>query len=328
MLTSRNQLPPLEAVERSSFETMWANFKVDFIANLAEVDPVAAAEVEQVLAVEAELISKLGQTFCQYLIAHIERINEQARQMLPGFARKSNLDHVVAFQSLERQTISPGDPSAFPPVPEVKESDDQLLLRYWLAPHGPAAGSKLSYRYHCMTLGQRPKISVHKPDSTQVVVTYTLPESSTAANVKDASAERTSPGQVTLSILSSDGDGAPSVGLLDEVREYFRRDDVRPETDLVIVQGATLLPYKMEVTCQVQKGPDTRVFKTAVEKELQAYAISQHGLGQKIERSYMIFLLHKAGVSSPVIVHPVADVVALSTQAPYCTDVKVTVQVV
>lgn len=325
MLTNRNQLPPLQAVERPSFEQLWANFKSDYLAELAAISPDSVAEVEAALSVEGDLFPKMGQMFCQYLIAHIERINEQARQVLPGTARAGNLDHVVAFQSLERQVIDPGDPLAFPPVPPVEEGDDHLLLRFWLAPHAPAAGSRLAYRYHCLTLGQRPMVALEKPAANKVVVTYTFPESSIVASVKDGSGIRTAPGVVTVTVLSNSGDGVASPELLAEVGDYFLRDDVKPETDQVIVQSASLLNYQVDIVCEVNKGPDTSVLRDAMLQEIEAYTKNQHVLKGQIKPDYLKHLMYKSGASNAVVNHPAANVTANDFQAPFCTEINLVV---
>jgi phage-related baseplate assembly protein len=328
MLTNRNQLPPLQAVARPSFEQLWANFKSGYLAELAAISPDSVAEVEAALSVEGDLFPKMGQMFCQYLIAHMERINEQARQMLPGTARAGNLDHVVAFQSLERQVIDPGDSSAFPPVPPVAESDDHLLLRFLLAPHAPAAGSRLSYRYHCLTLGQRPLVSVDKPSGSVVVVTYTYPDASIVASVRDGNGIRTAPGEVTVTILSNDGSGVPEQALLDEVESYFARDDVRPETDLVIVQPASILNYQIDIVCDVKKGPDTSVLRDAMLAEIEKYKTDQHVLSGVIKPDYLKHLMYKSGASNAVVNHPAENIVASVSQAPYCTEVNLVVNTV
>lgn len=328
MLTNRNQLPPLQAVERPSFEQLWARFKTDYLAELASISPSSVAEVEAALSVDGDLFPKMGQMFCQYLIAHMERINEQARQVLPGTARAGNLDHVVAFQSLERQLMDPGDPAAFPPVPPVEEDDDHLLLRFWLAPHAPAAGSRLSYRYHCLTLGQRPTVALEKPTENTVVVTYTFPASSVVASVKDGNGIRTAPGVVTVTVLSNDGNGTASPELLADVVAYFQRDDVKPETDQVIVQSAVPLNYQIDIVCEVKKGPDTSVLRDAMLLEIEKYKKERHILSGQVTPDYLKHLMYKSGASNVLVNHPAANITANSSQAPYCTSVNLVVNAV
>lgn len=325
MITDRNQLPPLSAVARPSFENLWQGFKSDYVAELAAIDPVVAVEVAEALEVDGDLFPKMGQMFCQYLIAHMERINEQARQMLPSTARENNLDHVVSLQSLVRQIISPGDPLAFPPVPEVKESDDHLLMRFWLAPHAPAAGSRLHYKFHAMTLDQRPAITVTKPGANIVRVEYALSDGSIAAKIKDANGRRTAAGQVTVTVLSNIGNGIPTADILSGVEAHFARDDVRPETDQVLVQAASVVNYTLTVLCSVKKGPDTSVLQSAMQSALADYAAAQHMLGGKIQRSYITYLMHKAGATDVTVTGPGADVVATDVQAPFCTAINLTV---
>lgn len=328
MLINRNQLPPLDAVARPPFEVLFAQFKSEYIAEITAIDPVLAIEVAAALEVDGDLFSKMGQMFCQYLIAHMERINEQARQMLPATSRANNLDHVVSLQSLERQILDPGDPSAFPPVAATKEDDDHLLMRFWLAPHAPAAGSRLHYRFHAMTLDQRPEIKLEKPAENVVRVTYTFPETSIVSQIKDANGLQTVPGTVAVTVLANAGNGVPSAGLLSSVTEYFNRDDVRPETDNVTVQAASIVNYTMDVVCTINKGPDTSVLNAAMTAALAQYSQDQHKLAGKIQRTYIAFLMHQAGASNVVVNQPAVDVSTTDIQAPYCTGINLVVNAI
>ena len=82
--------------------------------------------------------------------------------------------------------LDPGDPAAFPPVPAIYESDDDARLRYYLAPHAPAAGSRMQYRREVFTLGERPSVTVQSATPGVVTVSYTFDPDGYAAQVKDA----------------------------------------------------------------------------------------------------------------------------------------------
>ncbi|WP_350563557.1 baseplate J/gp47 family protein, partial [Psychrobacter sp. CAL346-MNA-CIBAN-0220] len=79
-----------------------------------------------------------------------------------------------------------------------------------------------------------------------------------------------------VTVLSREGDGTPSIDLLDGVRRHFARPDVRPETDLVSVQGAQIQPYKIRVVAKINAGPDSGLTQVAAQKLLQDYAESCH----------------------------------------------------
>ena len=56
------------------------------------------------------------------------------------------------------------------------------------------------------------------------------------------------------------------------------RPDVRPETDLVTVQGAQILRYKIRVVAKINAGPDSGLTQVAAQRLLQTYAESCHRL--------------------------------------------------
>lgn len=325
MLTDRNQLPPLQAIERPDFESYFAKFKSDLVNNLRILNTSQADEVEAVLAIEGELITKMGEQFILYLITNIEAENEKARQMLPAYAKGNNLDHVVSCHGLERQVIDTGDPNAIPPIPPSQENDDHLLQRYWLAPHAPAAGSRLQYRFQGLTLDERPTITLDKPAENQVRLTYTYESPSLVTQIRDANGRRTAPGEVTLTVLSDQGDGTADQSLLDVVSNYFDREDVRPETDHVLVKSATPIAYTQIIQIWLYNGPDTAVIKTALENDLQDYANQQHRLEGKVLRSYIDHLAHAQGAHKVKVDQPVADIEGNYFEAPYCTAITVTV---
>ena len=327
MLTDRNQLPPPQAIERPDFEALFVQFKTDYVANLRTLDANLADQVEETLSSDAELISKMFQNFALWLINHIERTNEQVRQQLPSYAKDSNLDHVVSLQAIERQVIEPGDPDAYPPVPKVMESDDSVLTRFWLAPHAPAAGSRMGYRFHALTLDERPAIKLEKVGQHQVVVTYTLPDASNAAQIKDAQARKISEGNVKLVTLAHAGNGEPSADLLSAVTAYFQREDVKPETDNLHIAGAIAVDYILDVVVDVADGPDLSLLRSEMETALADYANEARRLAGVVQRSRIDQILHNAGAKNIQINSPASDVTTTYTHAPHCTAINLTLRV-
>ena len=327
MLTSRNQLPPMQALDRPTFEALFSQFKVDFLSALAEANPAQAIEVEQTLAIEGELITKLLQAFTQYLIGNTEAENHKAQQMLPGYAEGHNLDQVVALQGIKRQVISEGDASALPPILPVQETDDQLLQRFWLAPHAPAAGTRLHYKYTLLTLDDAPEITLDKPSNNQVRLTYTFGQGDLVTQVRDGNGRRTDLGEVTLTVLASTGQGEASEPLQHAVAQYFKRDDVGMETDHIRVQSAGIVTYTQTVQVWITSAPDVALVKARIEHDLNQYAQQQWRLGGQVQRSYIDYIAHQAGAQSVRIDGPLNDIITADDQAPFCTAVSVTVHV-
>jgi len=244
LIPGQNQLAEPAIIAVDEFEPLLAEFKAFVVDYVAARAPQSAARLKVSLDNESELLTLALEAFCVRLQTHERKYNARIKQMLAWWATGSNLDARLADMGLERQVLDPGDPAAFPPVPPTLESDDDARLRYYLAPHAPAAGSRMQYRREVFTLGERPSVKVQSATPGVVTVSYTFDPDGYAARVKDGNGRRTAPGEVMVTVLSREGDGTPSADLLDGVRRHFARPDVRPETDLVTVQGAQILPYK------------------------------------------------------------------------------------
>ena len=325
MLLDRNQLPEPEAIQRPGFDELVQQFKADYLVRIREDNPALADQLERTLEQPGELFSKMCETHVQWLLNEVERRNRQAKQMLPGWASGSNLDSLVAHQSIVRQVISEGDPAAYPPVPPVMESDESLLLRYLLQPHAPAAGSRMQYKASVLTLDEKPVITVDKPADNQVRLTYTFSPEGIAAQIKDGNGLRTAPGDVLVTVLARDGNGVPSGALLDAVRAYFARDDVAPGTDVITVQGAEIVPYSQQVTAYIGNGPDAQITEQTLRKVLQQYADEQHRLGGEIRPDYIGHLLYGQGVKRAAVTEPAGPIECQSHQAPWCESITVEV---
>lgn len=323
LIPGQNQLAEPAIIAVDEFEPLLAEFKAFVISYVADRSPQNAAKLKVSLENESELLTLALEAFCVRLQTHERKYNTRIKQMLAWWATGSNLDARLADMGLERQVLDPGDPVAFPPT---LESDDDARLRYYLAPHAPAAGSRMQYRREVFTLGERPAVKVQSAAPGVVTVTYTFAPDGYAAQVKDGNGRRTAPGEVKVTVLSREGDGTPSADLLDGVRQHFTRPDVRPETDLVTVQGAQILRYKIRVVAKINAGPDSGLTQVAAQQLLQAYAESCHRLEGRVDPSWIDYTIHTAGAAQLQILEPLAPIVATAFQAPYCTGVEVEVR--
>lgn len=325
LIPGQNQLAEPEIVKVEQFETLLAEFKAFVVDYVAARDAASATKLEAAFENESELITMLVEAFVTRLQTQERKYNARIKQMLAWWATGSNLDARLADMGLERQVIDEGDPDAYPVVPATMESDDAARLRYYLAPHAPAAGSRMQYRREAMTLGERANVTVETTSAGTVIVTYTFDPDGYAAQVKDATARRTSPGQVTVTMLGQSGDGTPSADLLAAAVKHFARDDVKPETDEVIVKAAEIRPYKIRAKAYINAGPDTALTKTSATSALQSYADSNHRLAARIEPSWIDYTLHAAGAIRLEIIEPTAAIVTTASQAPYCTGIEIEV---
>lgn len=324
LIPGLNQLAEPEIVKVEPFETLLAEFKAEVLAYVATRDPAKAARLEESLDNDSDLLGMMLQAFTLRLQGHERKYNARIKQMLAWWAVGSNLDARLADFGLERRVIREGNPNAFPPVPAELESNDEARIRYYLAPHAPAAGSRLQYRREAMTLGERAALTVELNAAGQLVVTYTFAPDGFAAQVKDANGRQTAPGQVTVTVLARAGDGTPSAALLEATRKHFARDDVRPETDEVIVQAAEIVRYQLNATVYINAGPDAQLTKGAAEEALAEYAATRHMLGGYVDPTRIHAVLHAAGAER-LAVDMLEPIECLAHQAPYCDGINVEV---
>ena len=328
LIPGQNTLAKPEIVKVEAFEDLLEQFKAGAIAYVAESNPAMAEQLEEAFGNEAELATKLVEALAVRLQTHMRQYNERIVQQFAWWAEGTNLDAKLADLGLSRQVLDEGDPNAFPPVPATLEEDGHARLRYYLAPHAPAAGSRMHYRAEVLTLDDRANVTVETPEAGRVVVTYTLAPGGYAAQIKDGNGRMIDPnsGKVAVTVLARDGDGTPSAELLEEVRKHFARNDVRPESDEVTVQAAEILEYEIYAIAWINAGPDAQLTEEAAVAALQGYADEQHVLGGEVDPSWIDYHLHAAGAVRLDVQLPAAPVVAADHQAPYCTAINVEVR--
>lgn len=326
LIPGLNQLAEPEIVKVEEFEPLLEEFKAEVLAFVSSRDPAKAARLAETMENDGELLVMAMQAFTLRIQAHERKYNARIKQMLAWWAEGSNLDARAADMGLERRVVDEGDPRAFPPVPPAKESDADLRLRYYLAPHAPAAGSRLHYRREALTLGERATVSVEAPEAGKVVVTYTFGADAFAAQVKDANGRFTEPGKVDVTILARDGDGTPSGELLDAARAHFARPDVAPETDWITVKAAEIIRYKVRATVFINPGPDSGLTQSAAVAAVAGYANDRHRLEGYVDPSMISYELHAAGAVRIKLLEPLQPIECIASQAPYCEGIEIEVK--
>jgi phage-related baseplate assembly protein len=216
-----------------------------------------------------------------------------------AFARDAQLDHLAAFYGVTRQIVQEGDDTAVPPVPELLEDDARFRSRVQLALEGfTTAGPRGSYVFWGL---------------------------SASPLVKDIGVESPTPGQVRITVLSTEGDGTPVAAVLTAVETQLNDEDVRPLTDQVVVQAATIIVYNLDATLTLYEGPDAEVVRQAAEDAATTYVTEHHRLGHDITISGLHAALHQPGVQKVTLAEPVADIVIQGNEAAHCSAVSVTV---
>lgn len=228
----------------------------------------------------------------QQTSAYFELLTRQyavdvGKSVLLPFAAGDDLDFIVSRLGVQRM---------------AGETDARLRARYLLALEAfSTAGPVGAYVFHAMTASIDVKdVAVYGPE-TQIV----------------------NPGQVGVYLLSASGNGAANDGLVQTVEDALNDEDIRPLTDEVLVQSATIVPYDVEVVLQVGLGPDPTPFVDAARASLLAHVNRRHKIGGGVSRTSIAGAAWQQGVENVVVVSPASDVTTTATQAPWCSTLTV-----
>jgi phage-related baseplate assembly protein len=284
-----SQLAAPVIVEQIDFEVIFAAMLADLVARYPEfsalVESDPAYAILEVVAYREVLLR--------------QRVNEAALGCMLAYATGSDLDQLGANVNVERRIITPADPTTTPPTPAVFETDDEFRARIQLSFEGyTTAGSEGSYVYHAL---------------------------SADGDVLDASATSPTPGVVDVFVLSRTGNGEASAELVALVNAALNADDIRPMTDNVTVQSATIEEYVITAALTLYPGPDANVVRQAAVDAVTKYAASVQRIGFDVTRAGIIGALVQAGVQNVALSAPADDIVIGDSQASFCTAITVTV---
>jgi len=212
-----------------------------------------------------------------------QRVNDASRAVMLAYATGTDLENLGAIFGTTRKTLVAADGTTIPPTPAVMESDADFRYRITLALEGlSTAGPEGSYLYH----------SLKSP------------------NVIDASIvgpPTVSPGNVLVTLLGPIGSGSVTTSVITEVAAILNAEDVRPLTDAVTVQSATITNYTVSATIYTFSGPDPAVVIANATASVQAFADAHHKIGYDIPLSGIYAALHVPGVQRIVLSSPSAD---------------------
>ncbi|VVO03016.1 hypothetical protein PS834_02818 [Pseudomonas fluorescens] len=291
-------LPAPQIVEQIDYEQILAERKAYAISLWpAEEQPKIAARLE----LESEPLTKLLQENAYRETIWRQRVNEAATANLLPFAKGSDLDNLAANFNVKRLVIQEGNASASPPVVRVMEADDSLRERTQMAWEGlSTAGPRNSYIFHARAADGR---------------------------VADATAESPSPAVVVVTVQGMLADGSAEPGVLAVVDAYLSDDDRRPVADRLTVQAAQILRYQVKATLFLKtSGPETEPARAAAEQRLKDYVHQRRRLGMEVSESAIHAALHVEGVRK-VVLEGWTDIIATPYQAPFCTDIQLSVGV-
>jgi len=292
-LVDLSKLDAPKVLEDLDFESLLADRKAEFIA----LFPQDEREFWQArLSLESEPITKLLQEVVYLQLMERNRINNAAKATMLAYASGSDLDVIAANYNVKRQVIQEANNNVTPQIPEILEDDTSLRLRTQLAFEGlSVAGPRSAYIFHALSA---------PPD------------------VADVSVASPQPANVTVTILSRNGQGEADESLLNVVRTKLNDDDIRPIGDRVIVQSAVIQSYEIRAKLHLYRGPEYEPIKAAALKKLTAYTKEKHRLGRDISLSGIYAALHLEGVQRVELISPTADIVLPSSKSAYCTAIN------
>lgn len=289
-----SQLPSPDVVETVDFETILAERKAYIVSLYPDAEQEAIAAL---IELESEPLNILAQENAYREVLLRQRVNDAARATMLPYANGADLDNLGALLNVARLIVTPADATAVPPVAAVMESDARFRARIQLALEGfSTAGPVGAYTYHALA---------------------------SSAAVKDVDISSATAGIVTVTVLSTEGDGTPDAALLTTVKAALNDEDVRPLCDTVEVQAAEIVPYQVAATLTFYNGPDLELVRAAAEAAVRKFVAEQHALGHDIARSGLFAALHQPGVQNVTLAQPAADIHIDSHQAAYCTVVSV-----
>ncbi|MDA7086507.1 baseplate J/gp47 family protein [Pseudomonas sp. SA3-5] len=281
-------IPAPQVIEVIDYEQVLAEMLADLAARLPEFDTF----------LESDPVMKLLEVAAYRETVLRQRINEAAKAVMLSYAMDTDLDQLGATFGVTRLEVTPADPDASPPTAAVFEKNSDFRYRIQLSLEGlSTAGPEGAYIFHAL---------------------------SADGLVLDASAISPTPGEVLVTVLSRDGDGTASAELLAAVEASLSAEDVRPLTDFVQVQGATIVPYQVEAALYFYAGPDRTVIMATAQAAIEAYTESQHRLGLDVTLSGIYAALHQPGVQRVELTEPAATLVIDRQSASYCTAIALT----
>lgn len=280
-----SRVPAPQVVQSLGFEQILAEMLADLLARHPEFTAL----------LESDPAIKLLEVAAYRELLLRQRINEAAQAVMLPYALDTDLDNLGSLFNVERLVTDPGDPAAVPPVPPSYEKDPDFRYRIQLSLEGlSTAGPEGAYIYHAL---------------------------SASGQVLDASAISPTPGQVLLTVLSRIGNGVASPELQAAVYAATNAESVRPLTDYVQVQSATITQYAIAATLYFYAGPDREVVLANARAAAEAYAEAQHRLGRDVTLSGLYAALHQPGVQRVELTSPAANIVVGRQGATYCTGI-------
>lgn len=280
-----SRLDPPTLIEQLDYEMILARMVARMQALLPDFD----ATIDSDPAVKVLQVAAYDQMLLR------QDFNERLTQRLVAYATGATLDHLGALIGVARLVVTPANIQTGAPV--VMENDEAFRARIVLGPEGfSVAGPELAY------------VKRAKDASGQVL---------------DASATSPAPGEVLVSVLSTDSDGTASAELLAAVAAIVTDNATRPLGDLVSVASAAIVNFDLVARIHTFAGPDPQIVLTAARAKFDAFITDARKLDRDVPLSALYAALTVEGVQRVELLSPLADILCDPTQAPRCASITI-----
>lgn len=180
------------------------------------------------------------------------------------------------------------------------ESDADYRRRILLAPEAfSAAGTQGAYMYHALAADPR---------------------------VRHVDAWSPAPGQVIVAIQSREGKGRASDELVEKVRLYLSREDIKPLTDALSVRSASIIDYEIELTGFILPGPAPDTVREDMVASIEAMTLARKTPSRDVPLSAIKAAAHVGPVDRVVVNRPTSDVIVGRGEVPNMTKLSVKVE--
>lgn len=222
--------------------------------------------------------------------------NDRALATTLTHAIGNDLNAVGQFYGVVRQVVQAEDLEATPPLPLVLEADERYRMRIADAVIAfSAAGTAQHYRYHAMSAAPTIKDAVvYSPDLPNFL---------------------NSGGRVAITVLSSEGNGVPSLDELAIVRTEVNKKDVKVVSDILHVEPAVIraIDVVADIVLERSATPDILL---RLEERLRAKFDERQALGWDAPRSWFITQLTTEGVYEVTLTNPTTGLTVRPNQFP------------
>lgn len=315
-----SRLPAPDVVETLDFDTLFADAVTRMKAEMPEFEARESDPSTKNLLVIAYVAQLLRQ-----------RVNDAARAVMPAFSTRGDLDNLAAAFGITRYELEPADPQTG--TEAAMESDTDFRRRMVLAPEGySVAGPEGAYIFHALSGDSRvldASATGPKPDDIKALVLSILAQHDAASSLVAAMTIALDtakwPGQVDVALLSRDGDGTADADLVATVSAYLSADTRRPLTDYVVVKSADIISYAVIATLTLFSGPDAGVVLARAQANVETYVADCHRIGRDVTLSGLYAALHVEGVQKVDLTSPPADIPITRSQAPWCSDISLSI---